>query len=74
LVLVSVSITIRWFYWTKHTIEFSSNTPIQHLNPFIRRKPYRWTVIHVIFIVTAFPRQLNQLYQRLVCHANPFSV
>ena len=32
LVLVSVSITIRWFYWTKHTIEFSSNTPIQHLN------------------------------------------
>ena len=36
LVLVSVSITIRWFYWTKHTIEFSSNTPIQHLNLLFR--------------------------------------
>jgi len=37
-------------------------------------KFYRWTVIHVISFITAFPRQLNQLYQRFVCHANPFSV
>ena len=29
---------------------------------------------HSLFIVTAFPRQPNQLYQRFICHANPISV
>ena len=61
-----------WFYWTKHTIEFSSNTPIQHLN-YSYKKSHRWTVI-LFIIITAFPRQLNQLYQRFACHANPISV